>query len=256
MFLKLTHFYGRKFIANARNKEQEQYVENNIDILVKSKFFQGYFVMKSMLLDSETNFPEEVWTLNKGIIRNELPILIESIFNTNNEEWYRTEQGQSIGMKLVQLFDVSIFDLVRQTRKDIALYGAYKAFIEDERFQNITTQETNYYFGDPFELVFINPQVYMQAQFLTNEQEIWDFIYKASMRNKSWIGTIQLSEIPDTQGQKFFLLQLTISETVLRDEKYEILNNLLSVLPENIRSVLQTRIYHVNEIEVLVPAEN
>lgn len=76
------------------------------------------------------------------------------------------------------------------------------------------------------------------------------------MRNKSWIGTIQLSEIPDTQGQKFFLLQLTISETVLRDEKYEILNNLLSVLPENIRSVLQTRIYHVNEIEVLVPAEN
>lgn len=245
----LTYFYGKKIIVLAKNEEQERLIHENFPDLVKSQFFQGYYVMNSMLSDNETEFPKEVWKLNQGIVRNELPILFNKIFKEHTEDWHLTEIGQKLGMKLVQEFD-GVYDLVKQIRKDIALYGAYKAFSEDERYS--TQKHTDeLILGDPFDLIFLNPQVYMQAQFVTTGQEIWDLYTWSSFKHgSSWIGTIQFLTIPNNE-QEFYLLQFTISETILEHEKYEMLKILLDKLPQEIRAVLQIRIHHTRELEIV-----
>lgn len=249
----LLYFYARKFISRSKSNDQTTYIEKNLSDLIKSQFFQGYYVMKSMLLDEETELPEDVWTLNNGIVRNELPILMETIFKDNPSDWYRTDLGQSIGMKIIQEFD-DVYDLVLQMRKDVALYGSYKAFIGDVRYQVPEQSNENLVFGNPFDLNFINPQIYMQAQFSTNEQEIWDLYFWSSMKqSRVWIGSIHFSIIPANEDQSIYLLQYTISETIAQLESYEILDYLMAKLPSHIKDLLQTRVYHVRELEILVP---
>jgi hypothetical protein len=246
-------FYARKFILKAKNTEQQEYIEKNLYDLVKSQFFQGYYVMKVILADQETELPEEIWALNPGIVRNEVPILMDNLYQDNPEQWYQTDVAKSIGMELVKHFD-DVYELLRQMRKDIALYGAFKVFIEDDRYQNTQPIKEEFIFGNPFDLLFLNPQIYMQAQFKTGEQEIWDlYWWSATKQSGAWIGSIQLSSISTNEEQSMYLLQFSISETVVDHEKYEILNTVMEILPDEIKALLQTRVLHVREFEVLIP---
>ncbi|MFP7442571.1 MULTISPECIES: hypothetical protein [Bacillus] len=246
----LIHFYGRKFLLKASDQEQRNLIESKLPELVKSQFFQGFYIMRSILLDEETHLPEDVWTSPLGIVRNEIPLLFDSIFKNNND-WIQTEMGQTIGMQLIQGFD-GVYDLIQQMRRDISLFGAYKAFIEDSRYKPNTSPE-KLLLGEPFDLCFLNPQVYMKTQFLTSEQEIWDLYFWSSMNHsEGWVGSLQLSKIP-LDGQEMYLLQFLAGESLILDEVYEILNKVIGQLPSQVKGMLQTRLCHVKEMNVLIP---
>ena len=248
---QLHTFYGKKLITTSTTDELVSYIETDLFDLVKSQIFQGYFIMTSILNDTDTQLPSEVWSLNKGIVRNEIPIVLTNVFESAND-WYRTEIGHKVGMNLVNRFNVE-YALIQQIRKDIAMYGAYKAFLDDKRYVHQDTRQNEFILGNPLDLTFLNPQIYMQTQFITEEQEIWDLYWWSALNSNSWVGTVHLSKIPGEQ-QTFFLLQITLSETIALHERYEIVDHITSTIPSEIKSVLQMRVNHVREMEILIPS--
>ncbi|MFD5853585.1 hypothetical protein ACFWGC_25975 [Cytobacillus pseudoceanisediminis] len=247
----LSLFYGRKFMNKTNDEEERLSIIKQMDDMVKSQFFQGYYIMKSILLDKETSLPQDVWSLNPGLVRNEIPLLFADIFKDSPDNWHLTDVSQNIGLDLVQRFN-NVYDLVKQTRKDLALYGAYKAFIEDDRYQSQTdNNQSSMILGNPFDLTFLSPQVYMQAQFLTEEQEIWDLNLWSSLGTK-WVGSIHFSRIPHDQ-MTLFLFQFSVSEVIQENERYELLEKSLENIPQEIKSLMQVRLHHVRELEVVLP---
>lgn len=249
----LSLFYGRKFINKTKDEEERLSIIKQMDDMVKSQFFQGYYIMKSILLDKETSLPQDVWSLNPGLVRNEIPLLFADIFKDSQDNWHLTDVSQNIGLDLVQRFN-NVYDVVKQTRKDLALYGAYKAFIDDDRYQSQpNNNQSSMILGSPFDLTFLSPQVYMQAQFFTTEQEIWDLNLWSSLGTK-WVGSIHFSRIPYDQVT-LFLLQISVSEVIQENEKYELLEKSLENIPQEIKSVMQVRVQHVRELEVVIPLD-
>jgi len=248
----LLHFYGKKLLNFAKQPKQRDFIENKLEDVVKSQYFQGYYIMRSLLKDEETALASQTWNLAKGIVRNEIPVFINNIFKDSEMDWSRTEIGHEFGIKLVQEID-GVFDIIRQMRRDIAYYGAYKAFIEDNRYKgNKEEDHSSMLLGNPFDLHFVSPQVFMQAQFFSNEHEVWDLYMWSSVQENAWVGSLHFSAIPQNNNS-VYILELSISETIMENEKYEILEKCVQQIPESIRSMLQIRIYPVRELEVVVP---
>lgn len=252
---KLLHFYGRKLINKAKTDEQKLFIEEQLEDVVNSQFFQGYYTMANILSDKETNIPNDVWTLPKGIVRNEIPILFNNIFS-ESDDWLRTDITNKFSSKLIQLMD-DVYDVLKIIRKDCTYYGAYKSFVEDSRYQGKAAEpkEKLMLLGNPFDLEFLNPQVYMQAQMYSSEHEIWDLYYWSSITEEQWIGSIHLSKIP-TENSDLYILECTLSEVISEEERYDIIHKVLHSLPEDIRLSIQTRYYLTRELNVLVPTEN
>ncbi|WP_028393945.1 hypothetical protein [Bacillus cihuensis] len=245
-------FYGYKFMSQCKTESQEKLVQESVNDLIKSQYFQGYYIMTTLLNDSDQKFPETVWSTPKGMLRNEIPLFIETVFE-GSDEWYKTELSHNITMNLIQSMD-GLYDLIKQTRKDVALYGAYKAFIQDKRYkgnQAETSRQMN--LGNPFDIFFLNPQIYMQAKFFTEEQEIWDLYTWTAFNNSKWVGTIRFSSFSNENNTPFYILEVSLSNFISHSEKIEIVNNLLNSLSDTIKASLQTRLYHVENMEVLVP---
>lgn len=251
----LTFFYGRKFLPYANTDKKIQLVEEDLGDLVKSQFFQGYATMYALLNDRETQMDEKTWTAKKGIIRNEIPLLFDQVFE--NKEWYYTELGHSISMKYIEVFE-EVYDLLTQIRKDVALYGAYKAFINDERYKGDTDKQNvvkDIIVDDIYDIEFLNPQIYIQQQFKTNEQRIYDLRSWSSLKNAGWVGSIHFSELPVDDSESLYLIEFTLSETIALNERYEIIKKIINKLPEEIRNFLQIRVYHTRELEILEPKQ-
>ncbi|TYS60681.1 hypothetical protein FZD47_20965 [Bacillus infantis] len=250
----IIHFYGSKLMERAKKDSQRQYIEENIEDLIKSQFFQGYYIMRSILLDEDTSLPDKTWSYYPGIIRNEVPLLMNEIFEESPNDWYRTELGQSIGTKLIQEME-NVFDLIKQIRKDVALIGSFRALIDDERYQLPPNSEASgLLLGNPFDLQFLNPQVYMQNQYVTEEQEIWDlYLWSSVKKEGGWVGTACLTKL-SSEEQNFYLLQLSVSTLISERERYAILEKILEFIPSHIKAILQTRMLHVNELEILIPS--
>lgn len=252
----LYFFYGRKYLHLATDDSQKKYIEDNLFDMIKSQFYQGYYIMREILNDPSIELDEQIWSANKGIIRNELPILMENVFEDSKDTWFLSTLGKKIGMMIMQKIN-DVYEVIQQTRKDAALYGVYQAFIDDKRYQPKKSNENHsLLLGDPFDLHFLNPQIYMKAQYITDEQEIWDiYTWSTFKGGVKWVGSIQLSKIP-SDIQMIYLLQFTVNEIVSDFEKYEILENALKRLSDEVKALTQIRICHAKDLEIVMPKDS
>lgn len=251
----LYYFYERKLMNFARKEGMKKYIIDEFEDVVFSQYFQGYYVMKVILNDEETEMEESSWNMSEGFARNVIPPFINNAFKEESTDWSYTEVSHKFGMELLDLQEAA-YDLFKQIRFDIACYGAFKAFIEDERYVgNEGGGSMDLWFGNPLDLVFLNPQVYMQAQFSTAEHEVWDLHTWTSFRDSMWVGSIHLSTLPqdESTGQVIYLLEVKLSNTIAQDEKLDIVNFIVNKLPVEIQNALQTRLYYVEDFDVIIP---
>ncbi|WP_282155763.1 hypothetical protein [Cytobacillus gottheilii] len=246
---RLLHFYGRKFIRLAKNDDQKVIIENDLYDLIKAQFFHGYYLMTNILRDNETHFDQNIWGLNKGFIRNELPAFLYSVFK-DSPDWYRTDVGNRVGMTFIQELG-DVYDVLTQTRKDVTMHAAVLAFMEDSRYHPLTDESLKLNIGNPLDLNFLNPQLYIQAQHLTQEQEIWEIYSWSSVeKNGGWKGTVQFSKLPNVESE-VYLLQFSILDIISMEEKYELIDTILESIPSEIKALMQIRLNHINNMEVL-----
>ncbi|MEK5071656.1 hypothetical protein [Sporosarcina sp. FSL K6-1508] len=251
----LYFYYERKLMGFAKTESALLLIREGLEDVVFSQYFQGHYVMKNLLVDKETILEEKVWKMGSGFARNEVPKFIKAAFSNEEFDWTYTEVGHHFGIDLLQIMDPA-FDLFRQIRIDIANYGAYKAFVEDERYiGDVQEEPTEALLGNIFDLDFLSPQVYMQAQFITEQHELRDLFMWSAIQNDLMVGSVHLSIMP-IEDQTLYVLEIQLANVITNDEKLEIANQLIMKLPKEIQGVLQTRLYHVENIEALVQSEN
>lgn len=244
----LYKFYGRKLIQFV-GKNDLQYVEDEFGEVVNSLYFQGYYTMKLILNDEETVLDEAAWKLPKGVAKNEIPLLLKNLLNDEKLDW-STDISHEFSMNILSNVEAG-YETTLEITKEIAEYAAYKAFIEDERYMGGTTEETtDMLLGNPYDLNFLSPQVYSKAQFFTDQHETWDLFYWSAIQKDSWVGSIHFSTMLVGEDN-LYVLEFNISNVIMDLEKLDIVEQITQKLPNEIRAKLQTRLYHVSELDVL-----
>lgn len=242
-------FYGRKLIQFVKKQEQQEHIENKLGEVVNSLFFQGYYTMKVVLNDEETIISPESWELPAGVIKNEIPMLLKELLQEEKFDW-KTEVSHEFSMDILTYIEAG-YETTQKLTKEISEYGAYKAFIEDERYVgDDLAEQSDMLLGSPYDLNFLSPQVYSKAQFYTDQHEIWDLFYWSSVQEDSWVGTIHLSSIPLAENT-LYLIEFSLSNLLIEPEKLEIVDKVTKSIPSEIRSNLQIRLYTVNELDIL-----
>lgn len=243
-------FYGRKLIAFAKNEKEQLYIENGLEDVIRSLYFQGYYTMKVILSDEDTEILEDVWKMPIGVCRNEIPKMLENIFAEVKTDWKRTDVSHEFSMEILTNLEPA-YEVTKAMIKEMAIYGAFKAFVEDERYQGMEEVDSaSILLGNPFDIEFLSPQVFHQVSFLTNQHEIWDLFFWSAIRENAWVGTIHYSILP-IEDNTFYVMECNLSDLISKDEKLEIIDLLAKRLPPEQKSKLQIRLYNVGELEVL-----
>ncbi|MDX1806662.1 MAG: hypothetical protein R3267_06530 [Paenisporosarcina sp.] len=245
----LLYFYGKKFVTFAKKKEHEQLIETELEKVMHSQFFQGYYVMKEVLADSETQLQDTIWVQPKGVLRNELPVFLDQLFAAEQIDWTRTQEGHAFGMNVLKNFE-SAYEVAKQFRREIAHIGAYYAFLTEERYVGQPETEEKMMLGNPFDLTFLNPQVFLQAQAQSAEQELWDMFFWSAHQSNAWAGSVSYS-IFNGGTQPVQLLEIKVSTMVTFDEQTDIINMFTEMIPLEHRESVQIRFYRVEDMEEL-----
>lgn len=252
----LYFFYERKLMSFAKTEDALLLIRESLEDVVFAQYFQGYYIMRNLLVDKETSLEETVWSMGEGHARNEVPKFIKEVFSKEEFDWTLTELGHRFGMEILQIMDPA-FDLFKQIRIELANYGAYKAFVDDERYKGAGDVQENppdIMLGNIFDLDFLTPQVYMQAQFITEQHEIRDLFMWSAVQSDLMVGTVHLSIMP-LENKKLYLLEIQLTNVITNEEKMDIANQILKKIPKEIQEILQTRLSHVENIEALVHPE-
>jgi len=248
---KLYYFYERKLMFHAKSEEAVILIREKLEDVVFSQYFQGYYIMSLILSDEETVLEDSVWSLERGVTRNEIPKFVVEVFSQEVVDWTTTELGHNFGMDVLQLIEPA-FDIVKQLRIDLANYGAFKAFVADERYIGAPNDDpSNSLLGSVDDFEFLTPQVYMKAQFVTSTQEILDLYNWSSVNDNMWVGAATLSII-NVEEHSIYFLEIKLANSISNDEKMDITNEIIGKLPVDIRELVQVRLYHIEDIEILV----
>ena len=248
-------FYRRKLLLHAKQNHQQDLIEYDFEEVVKSTIFNGYYIMKLILSDKDTVLSDDDWMLNPGTARNEIPKFLKSINNDNALDW-KTEINHRFSMEVLNSIE-SAYDLTKSLIREIAEYGAFKAFIEDTRYKgSINSEESSLLLGNSNDLYFLSPQVYTVPSFVTLQHEIWDLFFWSSLNKEDWVGTVHLSKLPTDEDKLIYLIEFNISDLIMEAEKMEIIEKMVSNLPLEIRSALQIRLYNVSQLDLVSTVSN
>lgn len=249
----LVLFYGRKLLAIAKSSNTKEIIVGTIDNVVRSQYFQGYYIMTTILDEDEMKFPDKTWGLPLGILRNEIPKAIYTIFdNEVNFDWAANEVINEFAAVMIKELENG-FDVVESLKYEVAAFGAYKAFLGDPRYKiESNDTKTPALLGNPFDLEFLNFQVFMQAQYYSNEHEIWD-MFKMGIKGlqNEWCGNAHLSKFTDVQGNVNYLLSINISNSIRLEEKMILAEKVVKKIPNEILNTVQIRLYHTDSLEFL-----
>lgn len=247
----LQYFYERKLLNLANQEKQQKHIMNGFEDAFLSQYFQGYFVMYTILNDDDTTLDDDTWSIEIGRARNEIPKFLERTFLEEKFDWSFTDISHNFGIELLNQTPAA-YDIFKKIRNEVSTYGAYKAFIEDERYKPFSVEEELVltHLGNPFDLEFLSPQIFMQATYSTSTHEVWDLFNWSAVSENSWMGSLHLSTMIIEDATQY-LLEIKLMNTIAEFEKVELISSILVRLPDSIQSALQTRVFHIEDIEVL-----
>lgn len=247
-------FYGRKLLSLTNVSTTREMIESSIENVIKNQYFHGCYTMTKILADNEIEFDDKTWSLPKGILQNEVRVFINKLFIDIDIEfdWADNNVINQFGLQMLKELEFG-FDVVEVIKYEVAAFGAYKALLEDPRYkgpQNKATEDM--LLGNPFDVEFINFQVFMQAQFYSSEHELWDlFEVGKGIQDNVWCGTAHLSSIPQNNDEKSYILSINLLNTIRPEERMLISESIAKRLPDYITDSLQIRLYHTTEMEFL-----
>lgn len=258
-FKDLTLFYSKKIIQQAKTTEQRETFIEIMENTITQQFFHGYYLMS--LLDKDMrNSPEnkepylEYYKMPKGILQREVVSIMSDAFINYDAKWYMNAPVEQYNTYLLKELP-DIYDLYHTILKEVACYGAYVFMIDQEL--HIPSKDNPdaaiMLLGYPYDIKFVNPQVYIKASYYSEEHEIWDvFKMGDSKTPEKWVGTVHISAIPTgDEGNIHFILNFSLSIDIRLDERNLIISNLYHSLPEEIQDTAEIRVYTVNDVDIV-----
>lgn len=248
MIKEVNLFYGRKVMSFAKEPEDKEFVEKHMLQVVSDQFALGYYIMTEILNDPEFQLDEKAWNLGKGFVRNTVYGLLTTVMQESGVQWQQSETERQFTKRVVASF-YNAYDIMVQLRKDVLALGAYYAFIESERYQEPAKQEHELMLATPYDLTFLNPQVYMQGEEVLENLEKWSVYQAEYVKGAQWVGDIQLTKKKRETGELENHLDILLSYVIDQNERTDIINQMISKIPidEHSRTVIQ--FYLISEQE-------
>lgn len=233
-------FYGRKVMSFATEPSDKEFIERHMLEVVSDQFALGYFIMKEILEDPEFQLDDSAWRLGKGYVRNTVYGLLETVMQDSDVHWQQSETERQFTKRVVASF-YNAYEVMVQLRKDILSLGAYYAFIESERYQEPTEKEHGLMLSTPFDLKFLNPQVFMQGEAVFENLEKWSLYQAEYVKGAQWVGDIQLTKKERESGEIENHLEIKLSNLIDQNERTDIINQMISKIPaeEHSRTEIQ-----------------
>lgn len=262
LYANFKGFYIRKFLGVAKTSEQKDKLIELIGTTVNTQFFHGYSIMENVLTDIQNDaemkefWEKNIFSFTEGQLRNQIGGIMADLFSDVPDKWYMNIEAVQNSRIILRDYHI-IFDLYQETLNEIANFGAYQAILHSELYQPYTDsipKLTDFLLGNPYELEFLNPQVFMKAQFYSTQHELWDLFGVLDKNNDNqWLGEIHLSLIPtDIENNKSYILHATLLNTIQEEERNAILIAVTSRLPDDIRALVQIRLVVAEQMEVVV----
>lgn len=250
----IVDYYGSKFVNVQKSEEDRNTAAELIEDIIVSQIAHGYFLVANELAedkiedDRPKTFEKEFWDMSPGLMRNSAGIVARQLFGDN---WFMGIGIESVNLRVLQALQHS-FNLYLTILEETAMYGAFLAISEDENYKK---EEENHdlgevLLGNPLDIHFLNPQVYMQYGFYSNQHESWElFLGNSSSRQEKWIGSIHLSIIPEIstaeKKEDSYYLNIMLEDVIMEHEKSYICKEVIKRLPEKIQNTVQFRVYHL-----------
>ncbi|MFJ7890531.1 hypothetical protein ACIQYL_20940 [Lysinibacillus xylanilyticus] len=242
-------FYARKFVRAAKSEEKQKTATEIIEEVIYSQIFHGYYLQSNLIANekkgSET-FLDVFWQNPPGVTLNQIGQVMKLNFQEN---WHLQKGIESVNVRVLNEIPEA-FDIFGMILLEAANFGAFKATIECKKYEGKVNDTKEFVFGSPYDLQFINPQIFIEARYYSNEHELWDmFLVDTGIKESQWIGSIHLSTIP-SNSESFYLLTVSISDLITEDEKMQALSLITSKLPQQIKDKVQIRLYNLSDLDV------
>lgn len=245
---ELNLFYSRKFVRAAQGEEKQTIASEIIGDIISAQIFHGFFLQHNLIANEKVgneSFLEAFWENPPGITRNHIGEVMQLNFG---KDWHLQHGIEKVNVRVLNEIPEA-FDIFRDILIESANFGAYKATTESEKYLGTVKHNDEYLLGSPYDIHFINPQIFIQAQYYSNENEIWDvFSGNTGVKESQWLGTVQLIKIPNA-NEIMYILTVSLSDLINTDEKMQALDLITSKLPKHIRDIVQIRLYHLSDLD-------
>lgn len=241
----VNQYYGQKIIHFAKEKEDQRYIEEHILEVVSEQFFLGYYLMSQITNDSSFSLDNGAWSLHKGFVRNAVYPLLENVMQDSEVQWQRTDTEKQFAKRIISNVHEA-YDVLVQLRKDVLALGAYYAFIESPRYQEPVAAEHPCKLASPVDLTFLNPQVFMQVQEISENVEQWTLYQAQTVKGSQWAGEIQLSTKKEG-GTIENHLDVRLSQMLTQNDRIDIINQMITKIPEEEHTNTRIQFYLVLE---------
>lgn len=239
-------FYGRKVMSFATEPADKEFIELHMLEVVSDQFALGYYVMKEILEDPEFQLDDAAWQLGKGYVRNTVFGLLENVMQDSEVQWQQSETERNFTKRVVASF-YNAYDVMVQLRKDVLALGAYYAYTESERYQEPPEKEHGLKLATPYDLTFLNPQVFMQGDAVFENLEKWSLYQAEYVKGAQWVGEIQLTQKERESGEKENHLEILLSNMIDQNERTDIINQMILKIPAEEHSRTQIQFYLVTD---------
>lgn len=233
-------FYGRKVMSFATEPADKEFIELHMLEVVSDQFSLGYYIMKEILADPEFQLDEAAWKLGKGFVRNTVYGLLETVMQDSDVQWQQSETERNFTKQVVASF-YNAYEVMVQLRKDVLALGAYYAFIESERYQEPPESEHGLVLSTPYDLTFLNPQVFMQSEAVFENLEKWSLYHAEYVKGAQWVGDIQLTQHERESGDIENLLEIKIANLIDQNDITDIINQMILKIPAEEHSRTEIR---------------
>lgn len=236
-------FFGKKLIATCKNEHSKEIVYKYIKDLVNVQFLHGYHLVYE-LKNTEQNLFEPFENSAPGILKNQLRMLIDKLFLTEDGEkvlWERNETTE----KITRLFIREIpdcFETLEKILYEIAIEGVYSCILLNSTYKD--TNEIMSIIGDPLDAHFLTPENYALLRHFDERITIID-LYKVGDKNEEdyWCGSCEFFDLGENKN---ILISI---DTIIRSQEYiEVCNSLLRMIPSTITTEAKIRTQRVEAV--------
>lgn len=243
---EVSFYYGRKIMRFAAETVDQRFVEDKILEVVSDQFFLGYFLMDQIFKDPEFVLEDSYWSLANGYVRNGIYPMLEGMMEGNDVQWQQSAAEKNFTKRVVSNF-YDAYGIMVQLRKDVLALGAYYAFIENPNYKGAEQPEHNLRLANPFDLTFINPQVFMQPKYATENVEKWGLFQAETIKGGQWVGEIQLERRANPQAENENYLEIKISNILEQNDITDIINKMILKIPAEEHSFTSIQYYLVSD---------
>ncbi|MGN7299752.1 hypothetical protein [Ferdinandcohnia sp. SAFN-114] len=255
-FFVLTEFYKNKFNGLIK-QEDEQIFGEMLFQCSKSQIFNGYFIMRELLLNNQETLSDEWFAQSEGILTEQLPgIIREAAQHDFDNIIIEDEMKRLIRWAITRYEDV--YSTLHQISFDLVCYGAKQAVIDERDKKGIQTNEAlNGLLGAVNDLNFISPQSYLTCNAKPSESEIWTLSWWSSIQTTdNKVGEVTVLAIP-LENTTQYALNIYLSKRLPEHERSSVISIVLANLIENgiAREDIVMSYALVEEFYIFVPQE-